>query len=505
MSARDEFACPTPAQLNDAPQAPLAWVQVAPRAPYFATDDGEPWTPVGHNDAISWPPLMCLLDRTHEPDAYFRMLQSHGITCLRLMLEYSQHNHHLLERPAGHFQPRMVARWDRLFSLAQQYSIRVLLTPFDTFWMWKRWRHHPYNAANGGPCRSRRVFLICPATRAAIKRRLAFAIDRWGGDGALFAWDLWNEIHPAYAQDDVGHFDELIADLAAFVRERERARYGRARPITVSAFGPMLHAAFGSKELGHTTPDARALEAVFRHPALDFATVHTYAHGTIDDPANTVDPAVAMGALTRTSLLAIHDRRPFLDSEHGPIHTFKDKRRTLPEGFDDEYFRHVQWAHLASGAAGGGMRWPNRRPHVLTPGMHAAQRALVSYLPLVDWPEFDRRNLNEEIRVSPAAYAVFGCGDQYQVAIWIVRREPLASDGTVARVQTPDRVTLRVPGLISGTYQVTTFNTEAGMVEARFDAATLDGALQFDVPLFRDLALAIRPAARAQEISEVNR
>ena len=330
--------------------------------------------------------------------------------------------------------------------------------------------------------------------RTAIKNRLAFAIDRWSHPGALFAWDIWNEIHPAYAQDDVGHFDEFVTDVASFVRERERARFGRAHPITVSAFGPMLHAAFGSKELGHTTPDPQAIDAIFRHDALDFATVHTYAHGTIDDPANTVDPAIAMGALTRASLSEIRDRRPFLDSEHGPIHTFKDKRRTLPEDFDAEYFRHLQWAHLASGGAGGGMRWPNRRPHVLTSGMHAAQRALADYLPLVSWLQFDSRNLNDEVGISPERFVAFACGDRRQVAAWVVRRGPFAADGTLSHTPAADRVTLRVPGLATGVYQVTTFNTEAGRVEARFSALNMDGVLQVDVPVLRDVALSIRPA-----------
>ena len=39
------------------------------------------------------------------------------------------------------------------------------------------------------------------------------------------------------------------------------------------------------------------------------------------------------------------------------------------------------------------MRWPNRHPHVLTPGMRAAQGALARLLPLVDWTRFRRRPL----------------------------------------------------------------------------------------------------------------
>ena len=88
-----------------------------------------------------------------------------------------------------------------------------------------------------------------------------------------------------------------------------------------------------------------------------------------------------MGAIVRESLAEIRDTRPFLDTEHGPIHSFKDRHATLPDAFDNEYFRHIQWAHLASGGAGGGMRWPNRRPHVLTPGMREAQAGLSRFLP----------------------------------------------------------------------------------------------------------------------------
>jgi len=481
----------TPAEPAQTVSAPLPWVQVARTAPYFITEDGEPWTPVGHNDALAWPPLVSILKRPEESAAYFARLRQHGVTCLRLMLEYAQRDHHQLERPVGRFQPRMVARWDRLFALAERHGIRLLLKPFDTFWMWKRWRSHPYNAANGGPCRRRGGFLAAPAAREALCRRLAFVIDRWGGSGALFGWDLWNEIHPAYADGDVGVFDGFITEIATFVRARERARYGRTHPITVSAFGPMLHAAFHSKELGQTVPDRRANDAIYRHQALDFASVHTYAHGTIDDPANTVDPAAAMATLTRLSIAELGDTRPFFDSEHGPIHTFKDQRRVLPEAFDDEYFRHVQWAHLASGGAGGGMRWPNRRPHILTEGMHAAQAALVRYLPLIDWPRFNRRNLNEEIRTSLAHVSAFGCGDSRQAVVWLLRRTPLAADGTVARGHR-DLVTLTIPGLDAGRYIVTGYDTDAGEPGVTLEAIVERGPLRVQVRIERDLALAVR-------------
>ncbi|HEX7180747.1 MAG TPA: hypothetical protein VF756_02805, partial [Thermoanaerobaculia bacterium] len=186
----------------------LPWIEVVPGAPYFRTDRGESWTPIGHNDAITWPSLKDAFRRRDLPavDRYLRLLAASGVTCLRLMLEYAQERHRFFERPPGAFRPAMIQLWDDLFALCARHGIRILLTPFDTFWMWRRWKHHPYNRSNGGVCAAKSRMLTCRDTRAAIKRRLLFATERWGGSGTLFAWDLWNEIHPAFGGNDPGCF-----------------------------------------------------------------------------------------------------------------------------------------------------------------------------------------------------------------------------------------------------------------------------------------------------------
>ena len=120
------------------------------------------------------------------------------------MLEYFQRDHRSFERAVGQFNPNMVRLWDDLFALCERTGLRILLTPFDTFFTWNRWKRHPYNAANGGPCASREELLTCPATREAVKARFAFATGRWGGSGALFAWDLWNEMHPGAGRQPAG-------------------------------------------------------------------------------------------------------------------------------------------------------------------------------------------------------------------------------------------------------------------------------------------------------------
>ncbi len=457
------------------------------------TEDGEPWTPIGHNDAITWPALAGLFDGRDPASAgrYVRMLVEHGVTVLRVMLEYCEDDRHYLERPAGLYSARLVERWDDFIGLCERAGMRLLLTPLDTFWMWNRWDRHPYNRRNGGPCEDRARLLLCPGTRRAIQARLEFASRRWGASGAVFAWDLYNEIHPSHAGDSAEFFMEFISGVSAHLRALEIELYGRAHPQTVSIFGPHI-----------VLDQERISEAIFRHPCLDFASTHFYEEGTIDFPWNTVDPAVSTARLMRESLAELRDARPFLDTEHGPIHSFKDWGITLADEYDDEYFRHMQWAHFAAGGAGGGMRWPNRRPHVLTPGMHRAQRGLARFLPLIDWRAFRRRNLNAETRTGSDQVAVAACGDDRQAVVWLLRKqwayggrvEESARGSALPRDAEPLVTTLSIPGLVPGRYTVTAWDTERGAACADFVVTHSGGDyLCFETPgIVRDLAFAVR-------------
>jgi mannan endo-1,4-beta-mannosidase len=463
----------------------LPWIGIAPGAPYFVDEAGAPFTPIGDNNSIAWIELQPLW-RRRDPAAVLRWLQSlraQGVTVLRLMLECAHQRSRTLERPLGRWNPVLVQMWDDLFALCEQTGMRILLTPVDTFWTWINWSRHPYNAALGGPAARPSELLTNPGVRTAVKARLTFAVERWGGSGALFAWDLWNEIHPAQGGDSAEPFPEFIGDLSAHVRALETRLYGRTHPQTVSLFGPELI----------WKPDMPLREPIFRHPDLDFASIHIYATRAIDDPRNTVDGARAMGRIVRECLGEIIDDRPFLDTEHGPIHRFKDKRRTLPEAFDDEYFRHMQWAHLASGGAGGGMRWPNRRVHVLTPGMRRAQAALAAFLPLIDWTRFRRLNLNAEVKVGAKKLDAFACGDEAQAVVWLLRRDTLDKSGQVRADAPPIAPSVLIPNLAPGRYEVTAFDTRLGRsVSVQTAEATRRGLALFAPPFASDLALAVR-------------
>jgi mannan endo-1,4-beta-mannosidase len=411
-----------------------------------------------------------------------RDLAESGVTVLRLMLEYAQDRHRYLERPVGRFNPHVVRFWDDLIRLCERVGLRLLLTPFDTYWTWLKWHAHPYNRKSGGPLDTPSRLLLSQEAREAIKARLTFAVDRWGRSGAVFAWDLWNEIHIAQAEDSADCFPEFIADLSDHVRRLEHRLYGKSRPQTVSIFGPELT----------DRPTLGLADPIFRHSSIDFASIHIYAHATIDDPSDTVAPALAMARIVQDSIAEIRDGRPFFDSEHGPIHRYKDKRRPLPEDFDDEYFRHLQWAHLAAGGAGGGMRWPNRKPHMLTQGMHAAQRAMAAFLPLIDWPTFDRKTVEIKATAANRVHAI-GCSSQTQTVVWMVRADHLAGDGRLDRYAPPLAFHIAVPGLDRGRYRVTRWDTLKGVPMGAPDTIqNISGTLLIPVEgLVADMGVAI--------------
>ncbi|TLU99557.1 hypothetical protein [Dyadobacter luticola] len=269
----------------------MPWIQVCANAPYFETTDHENWTPIGQNDAITWPDFAPLFRRKDmsRVSNHMAFLAAHGVTCIRIMMEYCQTDNRYFENPVGRFQTNMIQFWDDLFLLCEQYNIRLLITPFDTFWMKKRWRHHPYNQLNGGPCKTKPQWLTDKGMISAIKERFTFFITRWGGSGALFAWDLWNEIDPIHSRKDLRQLDNFIVQISEHIRGLEMQLYQMTHLQTVSVFAPLLK----KHDL---------YNLIFRNALLDFASIHVYEKHSIDYPKNLIAPALTTSHLIKDVL-----------------------------------------------------------------------------------------------------------------------------------------------------------------------------------------------------------
>ena len=448
-------------------------ISVAPNGRYFQDEAGQGFIVIGHNDATSWPGLVELFNRSsvETTGQYVRMLREHGVTVSRVMLEYAQDACTYLENPIGTFRPETVRFWDDFIQLAEQHGLYLLLTPYDTFWQAQNWERYPYSAAAGGPCVTRCDWLTLPAALEAQKARWEFAIRRWGGSPNIFAWDLMNEID-LWWDCAPAEIEAYISEMAAYVRELERSIWGRTHLLTVST--------------STSVPKPPLQDAIYNHPALDFATTHLYVGPGVKKPAEPITAVPEIIDGVQRSLQAIARPRPYFDSETGPVNGWITDR-----ALDKTYHHNISWAHLATGAAGSGMRWPYTEPHCLLPEFGDNLRGLARFAARVPWAQFDSAPLAGRLSVDRDDILHTGCADHQTAIVWLLRDARLAAASSLGGLE----VTI-AGALDAGIYTIELWETYEGCPLTTLLGHCRDGVLRFRLPFFggqiEDLAILIR-------------
>lgn len=349
-------------------------VRVMPGGRQFALASGKPFVPIGYNHNPDWTEFAWanpLNPEGYDPkraDARFAKLQANGVNVVRMMAETPPSGN--LEDAVGTFSPEHMTWLDNLVTSARRHNVRIMLTPYDTFWMNLRVDASPYWAVNGGPMDPARKseWYTAPRLREAHKRRNHWLIDRYGNLDTIFAWepmneaDLWWDPNP---EQLTAWADDVVADAKAY----QRSKWGVDRLFTVSSANPF--------------PEQRFAEFFFRSPDLDVANAHLYIGLNRKSPKDASDVIEPEMAGVRHALARITDARPFIDTENGPIDGWIES-----EKLDDLVFHDQSWSHLASGGAGSGFRWPYRNPHHLTDGMLAHLGRMRKFADAVDWTKF---------------------------------------------------------------------------------------------------------------------
>lgn len=465
--------------------AGMPYVQVAPSGRYFMTEDGKPFLVVGHNDAMPWPNMHNL---HYEQDistteSYIKHLVEHGVNVMRVMLEYVQDRHWFFERPVGNYLHESVLYWDDLVGLCERHGMRLLVLFWDTFFLSRRWKYHPYSRKGTG---FEGQWSMCTSSQGMEheKNRIRFFIDRWGNSPAIFGYDLFNEIHPHWGGTPEDQH-RWVAEMAQFVKGCEMEKWGKRHLLTASVFGAF--------------PEGGYIDLILRHPELDFATTHVYQNDAKDNPKDTTSGAITMRDAVRFAYANMIDVRPYMDTESGPIFGYMHTRKRPTEAFENEYYHNMTWAHLATGGAGSGMRWPFRDPHTLSHGMNDVQQGISRFIranPL-DWLRFSPQPLADTLRVverdaaggSDLHVLPFGCSDGRQSFIWLLR-DTRVDESKWAR----GPLELLVPGMAPGQYAVEFWETYGGqkLGEARIAVGGGD-VVRVTLPEFGgDLAVAVR-------------
>jgi mannan endo-1,4-beta-mannosidase len=395
-----------PKPLIQAKPASEDYVRVAPGGRYFVHADGTFFTPLGYNHNPDWPQTYesAIGRPEYDPtvtDAFFKHLSECGVNLIRLMLE-SPAGGFLLEDPLGTFQPDQIAFLDNIVTLARKHDIKLMVTPWDTFWMNYRWDTNPYSLAAGGPVEKKVEFIVKPAVADAQKKRLKFMIDRWGNTGTIFAWEILNEADKWW-DASAEQTQAWAKEMGDYVREYEKQRWGRNHLVCIST--------------GHPIPDGAWGDLAYRQPGMDLASTHLYLDAAMwpDEP---IGPAVAVRKGVTYSLGQIKDGRPYIDGENGPIN------RWIADGnLDDEVFHHMSWAHLASGGAGSSLRWPYRGPHHLSEGMYQHLGRMSRFVKEVPWQKLV--GTPSEIKVAvPEGWVACSTGTSRGALVWVAAPKP---------------------------------------------------------------------------------
>jgi hypothetical protein len=118
-------------------------------------------------------------------------------------------------------------KWDAIVSAAEQSGISFQMTLHHhgqySSTVDPNWPQNPYNAANGGFLSDATQFFTNATAKALTKRKLRYAVARWGYSPAIMGWELFNEVQYTDAAQK-GQWTNVAAwhdEMVQFIRSQD--------------------------------------------------------------------------------------------------------------------------------------------------------------------------------------------------------------------------------------------------------------------------------------------
>ncbi len=454
---------------------PLPLIDLHPTDPrYLATADGQTFFPIGLN--IGWWQTAARPDYTRWLDAF----APNGGNLIRVWMASWSFGIEWNDTGLGNYDNRQQRAWllDQLFEIAAERGVYIDLVILnhgafsDT--TNPEWEWNPYNATNGGMCKTPVCFATDPAAKEMFQRRVRYIAARWGYAPNLLAWEWWNEYNWTPIQD---------GDMAAWTQEMTRY---------LQQFDPYDH-------LVSTSSAGGMHPQVFNLPEIDFLQHHAYT---------SLDPIGDYASTYKFYQTAIQPLKPVVFGEFGYNAGVEDK-----DSFDQTGI------HLHNGL------WSATFNQFASPAMYWWWELYIEPLDL--WYRFG--SLHTFIAgVDLAAYAPLGPGqislnDKVNVKLlalhtdssilaWVrqskyeammaaterdnkIRYEKVDPATWQYHLDPLAGLTLTTTALPDGDYTVEWYDPQTGAWQPPLAVRVADGSLTLDVPTFEfDLALRIWPA-----------
>jgi len=283
-------------------------------AHYLVFDNGSPYLPIGHNLPI-YPTSGQLVD-----EALTRMAGA-GENWNRWWLSNSGLGLEW-EATLGRYRQAQAARIDLTLEMAGQHGF-VYMMCMDTHQDFREggWGANPFNAANGGPCKTAGEWFTNEVARKHYRNRLRYTVARWAASPQVLCWEFGNEFE-GWADTNQEQLLAWHREMAAYLRSIDPYQH----PITTSFWSKTGPAAF------------------WQIPEIDIVQTHCYTN----NDANVAEQ-VREYCLQQWQAFA----KPHIFGEFG-IRSHDTTADKDPKGWA---LHNAFWAAIASGCDGIPMPW----------------------------------------------------------------------------------------------------------------------------------------------------
>jgi len=281
---------------------------------YFAFDNGQGFFPIGHNYPIYH-------TSGQIGDEAMRRFAVAGENYNRWWMSSSGFGIEWADR-LGWYRQDTAARLDAMLDLGEKLGLYYMMC-MDTHQDFREggWMRNPFNAKNGGPCKTAGQWFTNETARKLYKNRLRYTVARWGYSPHILCWEFGNEFEG---------WDQS-PDRIKLPWHKEMSDHLRA----IDPFGHLITTSFWS----NTGP-----EDFWRLPNIDIVQTHCYTN----DDGNVAEP-VRRYCLHQWQRFA----KPHVFGEFG-IRSHSTTADKDPEGWG---IHNALWAGLTSFSAGGPMPW----------------------------------------------------------------------------------------------------------------------------------------------------
>lgn len=209
----------------------IPFVEIANDHYYFATENGKPFWPVGHDmgwhnggDPVTIPDQLNLMGKS-------------GLNWARIWACSFDGKCPWWSVPIGQLDQKSYAIWDQIFNAAAKSGVRVQWTLFHHGQVSSltdpNWGQNPWNVANGGFLKTPQDFFTSSRAIALCKEYLRYDIARYASDPSLFGWEIFNEVQWSNTAHD-GNWN-IIAKWHRIMADYIRSLDPYHHPVTSSS------------------------------------------------------------------------------------------------------------------------------------------------------------------------------------------------------------------------------------------------------------------------------